>query len=500
MPLRKTADKLHDFLMNPKSRPDLQTPGAQRFLKQLERLHTEKTDQLMPWLTREWKKGRLLDETGLDHQLKVHPVGKALPDEVKWALQAHDRGKPYEQVPGVGEIAALYNSIGGHPHQRMVLRDSEDPGGYLTANMLDHWGDYLNSNHPSRRQLGDLMQHNLRSFRERVHEWDEAMKAEAQQRALEGGEVVHTTPDGWTIRKLTTPEELKGEGDVMGHCVGGYADQVRNGHSLIYSLRDPKGHPHVTTEIQPTQYERQDSLGTHRTDARHYVNNEQVTYPIPHGGNVIQIQGKGNEDPIPEYKARMKDWFDTFAPEDKPQWAGPQWNDYEDYLTQPGEIEPRHLQPYDEYGLPGALQPDYDQLLENTTEAGPSWSQGSYEPAWGQNIYDLARAHGQIPQLSQALEAYQQKQQENFDEWREQNYEHTVPYPAEADEDSPEMQAYYEDEREWMQEHPGMMAVQDMYSKLTPHWNPQTNTYENEPFQYTPRAPGQVTTSAWPDL
>src|SRR5437763_496544 len=58
--LSKTAGKLHYFLQNPKSRPDLQTPEAQSFLKDLEHsYHNERTDPLMPWLTREWKKGRI---------------------------------------------------------------------------------------------------------------------------------------------------------------------------------------------------------------------------------------------------------------------------------------------------------------------------------------------------------------------------------------------------------------------------------------------------------
>ena len=37
----------------------------------------------------------------------------------------------------------------------------------------------------------------------------------------------------------------------MGHCVGGYCDDVYEGRSRIYSLRDAKGEPHVTIEVQP---------------------------------------------------------------------------------------------------------------------------------------------------------------------------------------------------------------------------------------------------------
>jgi hypothetical protein len=47
-------------------------------------------------------------------------------------------------------------------------------------------------------------------------------------------------------------EALKHEGNVMGHCVGGYCPDVASGQSRIYSLRDPEGKAHVTIEVQPT--------------------------------------------------------------------------------------------------------------------------------------------------------------------------------------------------------------------------------------------------------
>jgi hypothetical protein len=48
-------------------------------------------------------------------------------------------------------------------------------------------------------------------------------------------------------------EALKYEGDTMGHCVGGYCPDVLEGRSRIYSLRDAKGEPHVTVEVEPNQ-------------------------------------------------------------------------------------------------------------------------------------------------------------------------------------------------------------------------------------------------------
>lgn len=55
----------------------------------------------------------------------------------------------------------------------------------------------------------------------------------------------------------STPEEawlagrLAEEGNQLGHCVGGYCDDVMSGASTIYSLRDAKGRSHVTVEATP---------------------------------------------------------------------------------------------------------------------------------------------------------------------------------------------------------------------------------------------------------
>jgi PcfJ-like protein len=46
-------------------------------------------------------------------------------------------------------------------------------------------------------------------------------------------------------------DALKYEGETMGHCVGGYCPDVVAGRSRIFSLRDPKGEPHVTVEVKP---------------------------------------------------------------------------------------------------------------------------------------------------------------------------------------------------------------------------------------------------------
>ena len=49
-------------------------------------------------------------------------------------------------------------------------------------------------------------------------------------------------------------DALRYEGDTMGHCVGGYCPDVLEGKSRIYSLRDKRGEPHVTVEVNPSGY------------------------------------------------------------------------------------------------------------------------------------------------------------------------------------------------------------------------------------------------------
>lgn len=108
--------------------------------------------------------------------------------------------------------------------------------------------------------------------------------AEAQIKATEGFPVYKEYPEGYRWIELKKPEDLpegysldemgnvvdekghltnhpgekrleealKYEGDTMGHCVGGYCPDVLEGRSRIYSLRDAKGEPHVTVEVNPS--------------------------------------------------------------------------------------------------------------------------------------------------------------------------------------------------------------------------------------------------------
>lgn len=96
------------------------------------------------------------------------------------------------------------------------------------------------------------------------------------------------TPDGYHDDLSALDDALKFEGNTMGTCVGEYCDDVAQGISNIYSLRDRRGEPHVTIETRKNMDTGSD-----------YIN---------------QIKGKANEAPIDKYLpsvhdfVRSKDW------------------------------------------------------------------------------------------------------------------------------------------------------------------------------------------------
>jgi len=110
-------------------------------------------------------------------------------------------------------------------------------------------------------------------------------------------------------------DALKYEGDTMGHCVGGYCDDVASGRSRIYSLRDAKGQPHVTIEtgVDSTPYDEdtavktlQQQLGRHPTFAE--IDDFLEANPSQSSPRIVQIKGKQNRAPNPEYLPMVQDF------------------------------------------------------------------------------------------------------------------------------------------------------------------------------------------------
>lgn len=128
-----------------------------------------------------------------------------------------------------------------------------------------------------------------------------------------------------------TEKALKYEGETMGHCVGGYCPDVMEGRSRIFSLRDAKGEPHVTVEVQPNIYTpRWDDVKPYLEGAKEQVIKDRIANNLPEASademerltqayavdmakknsppNIIQIKGKQNRAPKEEYLPFVQDF------------------------------------------------------------------------------------------------------------------------------------------------------------------------------------------------
>lgn len=170
---------------------------------------------------------------------------------------------------------------------------------------------------------------------------------------LKEPQVNETLPDAERTYEALE-QALKHEGDTMGHCVGGYCDDVATGRSRIFSLRDAKGQPHVTIETKPepglfdsTIPLRRDAANAFRElygpeidvladygkdfarSGKHFSQygkefanwlrhaNPDVyaeTYGAPKKHKISQIKGKQNRAPNPEYLAAVQDFIRTQGP------------------------------------------------------------------------------------------------------------------------------------------------------------------------------------------
>lgn len=136
----------------------------------------------------------------------------------------------------------------------------------------------------------DLFSYSFEEANEAQSEWHQQMMLkydieDLRVPDLDMERVVFRFSDKKHFLYLLNSGDLKYEGKAMGHCVGSntsYAARIRGGTSAILSIRDGKNEPHVTMEL----------------DVKH--------------SQVIQIQGKGNQEPISKYKKMIKE-FVLFA-------------------------------------------------------------------------------------------------------------------------------------------------------------------------------------------
>ncbi len=135
------------------------------------------------------------------------------------------------------------------------------------------------------------------------------------------------------VNEQTTDKDVETalgyEGDTMGHCVGGYCNDVINGVTKIFSLRDKKGQPHVTIEmVKETPFDqraeefdriRQELYEQHweaihdgqMTQADLDMMADRAARDAQQGGEWViqQVKGKGNAKPAEKYIPMVQDFI-----------------------------------------------------------------------------------------------------------------------------------------------------------------------------------------------
>lgn len=98
-------------------------------------------------------------------------------------------------------------------------------------------------------------------------------------------EIYQTVSGRYTIFNLEG-SELKGEGEMMGSCVGGesYRNKIKNQKSFILSLRGQNGKSHMTIEIAVQKQKKKQSW------------------------KVVQCLGKANTEPKDKYLLCLKEF------------------------------------------------------------------------------------------------------------------------------------------------------------------------------------------------
>ncbi len=222
------------------------------------------------------------------------------PDVVEWGRQLW----PVEQFQEVGrppKSTYLKRFLDGMPDEGFKLmpwvvrefkQDRIVPSNWAHAHDLVQqavrWMQWAQEHHkPSPDYMSK--QFGLRQLQEWVYEMN--AKDVEEGSGWKDSKPVYKYSDGWTM-DLVGAADLAKEGELMGHCVGGYCDVVNSGNSSIYSLRDPKGHPHVTIEVSGAPDLTKENPSMH----------SDLT--------VIQVQGKQDTEPIPEYRSKVDQWFE----------------------------------------------------------------------------------------------------------------------------------------------------------------------------------------------
>lgn len=277
---------------------------AKKLVNEVRKNHALTLDQLQQ-MSEQLASKQTYEPTGREIDLANHYEG--IPGMPQWVLLQMKKHRKRKLETG--------RPIGGEgnfpPYEFEYALPTGDvntgarPNSIAYANALFNWiADWV-------RAMGvQIASFDLPSAIEATRKWHEEQAAQGAGNGYKEKNVVHAFTSGWTIQEVRSENDLQVEGNLMGHCVGSYCPQVERGSSTIFSLRDPQNLPHVTLEMQGRASVTPDGPTT-TTTGHEGVGWDKTTRP---GWKVVQIQGKGNAEPHPEYKAMIKEWFRSIGP------------------------------------------------------------------------------------------------------------------------------------------------------------------------------------------
>jgi hypothetical protein len=329
--------------------------------------NTKYGNMLAPWFFRHYQQGNIKEPRGSqDYYAYENPPHR---DYIN-ALRAYKNADPAFRADYKWELEGAKQNIRDNA-QNYALKGwprQED-------NYVDEWGsplgydpDYMEQYSPrngsiqhAANQIIPFMKAMARkgtpinpkaftpeSLATAINQWE-------TERMKDGGKVLHDYGDGWSIRQLVKPEDAHYEGKYMDNCVGEYADEVRN--RKILSLRDEKNKPHVTWEEEP-----------------HYSGDYNIA---------SSILGKGNADPKPIYKARLKHYYESMPYEQRPHSE-----DESGLIASHTDLGQATV---DDYGLPAIPSYNWPALLESAWQTDPSGKrQPGYYPENVEKLWQVA--------------------------------------------------------------------------------------------------------------
>ena len=171
-----------------------------------------------------------------------------------------------ELIRKISEIGRL---VGTHKYDIWIAKEVKKDNSLL--NNLDGFLfiiDWAQKERPNISSMSFEQAHVLSQEWHDTMKFDESIKNKEKE---EDDKILYRCRDGIHYFVLLEPEDLMIEGEIMRNCIGSYTDKVKNGRSLIVSLRDDKNESHVTIEIDT------------------------------HTGMAIQTKGKANNEPSPKY-------------------------------------------------------------------------------------------------------------------------------------------------------------------------------------------------------